>query len=268
MQTWLTAVVAALIAGSIALVPSARADSADRIDTELHGTATLTLANPGQLFTDAEGNRYFHGLVYSGQLTGWPVSGTLRIDANITFPAGSLRGEIDGSFVISDGAGSALHGDLSESRVQQGPSGLLIAARLHIEGGTGLFDDARGSVRIAGSLPIPGGGLGQLPVAPPGFAGPVPMTPGPATLAVSGHLSLSPSADVHAWWSQNPPGVFPDRESRRAFHAAVRDFLTGFDDDVRPGFGWGDRNHDHVGPPGQRDRSDERPGRGRGRGRD
>jgi hypothetical protein len=238
----------ALVVGSFVVVPSARADhaaSSNRVDTDFNATIALTLANPGQSYSDPQGNRYLQGLVFTGPLSGWPVTGTLRIDANLSFQAGSTTGELDGSYVISDGAASSFRGDLSETRVQESTNGLLVAARMNIEGGTGMFDDARGSARIAGILPSlgvttaslnPNLGVQQLAygapwgpgplqfAAPPQFAGqpqfgafqsaitPWQADPNQPTLAISGHITLNSSLGSTALRHQSLPSYVPNSQ--------------------------------------------------------
>jgi hypothetical protein len=269
----------ALILSSVAVAPLAHAESS-MLETDFNGTVPVTLTSPGQFFTDAAANRYYQGLVYTGQLTGWPVTGTLRIDANIAFEGGSTTGQIDGSYVISDGSGNTFHGDLSESRVQETANGLLIAARLNVEGGTGLFDDAQGSARIAGNLPTLGVSATAFNPAfgQPGFGQPMfgsfpnspwQINPAQPTLAISGTLALNQTPTLGSWWNQNQdnPFNFQNRDTQQQYRDAVRDFfnVNPNDNNVRPGNGWGDRNHEHMGSQGNS--QDESRGNNRGRGR-
>jgi hypothetical protein len=297
----------ALITGSLALAPATPAEASNNLETDFNASATMTVANPGQPYADAEGNRFFQGVVYTGQLSGWPVTGTLRIDANLAFQAGSSSGEIDGSYVISDASGNTFRGDLSESRVQETGNGLALRARLNIEGGTGMFDDARGNARIAGVLPSlgpPPAAFGSFnpsfsfaPAFNPqafGFTGLIPnqqfgafpnaavapwqVSATQPTLLISGTLSVNPDFGASAWWNQSFPAFpgatsFYDLQSNpaatRALRNALRDFLDDDDHDrIRPGNGWGDRNHEHTGPPGQNNNGNRGNNRGRGRGRD
>ncbi len=293
---------AALIVIMLIIVPQANAESST-LETDFNATVAVTLANPGQFFSDAEGNRYYQGLVYTGQLSGWPVTGTLRIDANVAFNAGSSTGQLDGSYVISDNSGNSFHGDLAETQVQETPNGLLVSARLNIEGGTGLFDGARGRARVAGILPMLGvtaAAFGQpafgqpafgqapfgqpyanglYPPAQPAFGAypsavnPFPINPAQPTLAISGTLALDQSPDLGFWWNQ--PQVhdhhfnFRNPDVQRQFREAIRDFFAvNNNDNVRRGNGWGDRNHEHIGSQGNDDRHENRNSRGRGRGHD
>jgi hypothetical protein len=285
----------ALITGSLALAPAAPAEASSSVDTDFNATVSMTVANPGQSFSDAEGNRYYQGVVFTGQLTGWPITGTLRIDANISFQAGSSSGELDGSYVISDGTNS-FRGDLAESRVQETGTGMAIRARMNIEGGTGLFDDARGNARVAGVLPSPGltaAAFGPTAFNPSfsfapgfnpqayGFNGLVPnqqfgafpnaavapwqVNPAQAMLLISGTLSLHHNSNSNAFWNQNFP-VFPNNSqfqdlhsnpaAQRALRNAIRDFLDN--DDNRFRINRGDNN---------RGNNNNR-GRNRGRGGD
>jgi hypothetical protein len=262
-------VLVALITGSLALVPAAPAEASNTVETDFNATASMAVASPGQPFADAEGNRYFQGVVYTGQLSGWPVTGTLRIDANIAFQAGSSSGEIDGSYVITDGSGNSFRGDLSESRVQETGSGLALRARLNIEGGTGMFDDARGNARIAGVLPS----LGPSPAAfgsfnpsfnfAPGFnpqalgfnglipnqqfgafpnqqfgafpnagVNPWQVSSAQPTLLISGTLSVNPEFNTNAWWNQSFP-TFPGAtnfQDLQSNPAALRAFRNALRD--------------------------------------
>jgi hypothetical protein len=201
MRRLLGLALTALVAASFVVVPPARADqgsSSNRSDTDFNATVALTLTNPGQSYSDAQGNRYLQGLVFTGPLSGWPVTGTLRLDANVAFQAGATTGEIDGNYVISDGGGNSFRGDLAETRVQESPSGLLVAARLNIEGGTGIFDDARGSARIAGMLPNLGATATAAALGPTfgvqQLAYGAPWAPSPLQFAGQPQYGVAPSA--------------------------------------------------------------------------
>ncbi len=303
MRRLATLVLSTLMLASMAVVPLAQAESS-ATETDFNATVNVTLTSPGQFFNDGAGNRYYQGLVYTGQLSGSPVSGTLRIDANVSFEAGSSTGQIDGSYVISDGSGNSFHGDLSESRVQESGNGLLIAARLNIEGGTGLFNDATGNARIAGNLPMLGvsatafnPAFGQQAFGQPYAAGtwgmqaganglangnPWQLNPNQPMLAISGTLALNESPNLGSLWNQNPNNQFNfgNRDNQQQFRDAIRDFnfnannnfnsnsnVNSNDDNVRPGNGWGDRNHEHTGSQNSSDNHNDNRGSSRGRGR-
>jgi hypothetical protein len=304
MRSFLALALTAFVVGSFVVVTPARADhgsSSNRSDTDFNATVALTLANPGQSYSDAQGNRYLQGLVYTGQLSGWPVTGTLRIDANVSFQAGSTTGEIDGSYVISDGGANSFRGDLSETRVQESANGLLVAARMNIEGGTGLFDDARGSARIAGILPslavtaaASNLNLGVQPVAygppwspgplqfigpgqvagPAQFAGqpqygvlqnaitPWQVDPNQPTLAISGHIAMKSSATTNALRSLSASGQFPNTQLQSV--PLSQEAQRAFQEAVRYFLSADDNDHSRA-----RSRSnDNNRGNNRGRGRD
>jgi hypothetical protein len=250
MRKMLALALSALILGSMAVVPLAQAESS-KTETDFNAVVAVSLANPGQFFADAAGNRYYQGLVYTGQLTGWPVTGTLRIDANVAFEGGSTTGQIDGSYVISDSMGSSFHGDLKETRVQESANGLLISARLDVDGGTGLFDDARGHAQIAGNLPTLGVNAAAFGPAfgQPGFgaftANPWQINPNQPTLALSGTIRLDDTPDLASWWNQgqdNPFNFqFENRDAQHQFREAIHDFFNVAN------------NHEHVGTQNNHD---------------
>jgi hypothetical protein len=265
----------AVLAALLALTGPAFTQAARADDRSVDFTVSLVTTNyaPGQLFADGIGNQYFQGATFSGQASGWPFNGTFRLDADISFDAGTGRGDLDGSFVLTDASGSTVHGNIEDGTIANiGNGQTAIDARVRFDGGTGFLDGASGRARLTGAVPLVsqplagGAAFGQPPVlysptGQPQFGQPQ-LTQfngvaGP-TMSLSGSISLNdasrlPNQSAYGNPYGNGFGVAPS-------------------DNVRPGNGYGDRNHIHTGPPGQ-NRDDNRGnsngnGHGRGRGRD
>src|SRR5438270_12933645 len=76
-----------LVLGSLMTASAATAD--DDIKTDFSAILMTKNYIPGQLYDDAQGNRYYQGSVCTGQVTGWPLRGSLRHAAYGSLPGGA-----------------------------------------------------------------------------------------------------------------------------------------------------------------------------------
>lgn len=140
------------VLGAFAVAPAALADSTPPASASFQEVATSSAYTQGQEFTDSAGNRYYQDSIYTGSVTGSPINGSFRLDANFFYPAGSSSGSIDGSFVESDGSGNAIFGELS-GMVTFATSGQATdSGRFEVLGGTGTYLHARGRGSFSGSV--------------------------------------------------------------------------------------------------------------------
>jgi hypothetical protein len=195
-------------------------------------TATISSFTPGPAFTDALGNTLLVGSVYTGPISGTPITGSFRFDGDFQHAAGAAVGEFHGSFVASDGVGNALYGLADGSEVLDALGNASLRGRFEIQGGTGLYVNATGGGQLSGLLDVT----------------PVDQSVAWSAVTLSGTVSLGNPATT---------GVTPALPSTPALLVAPP--TQNDQDDVRPGWGFGDRNHVHSGPPGQN--------RGQGHGR-
>ena len=265
----------ALLAALLILVAPSAAGPASADDRSVDFSVTLVTTNytPGQLFSDGLGNQYFQGSTFTGQASGWPFNGTFRLDANISIPAGASSGDLDGAFVLSDSSGSTIHGDIENGRIGNlGTGQTAVDARVRFDGGTGFLDGASGRARLTGTVPLGSQpmtlsapfGQPQVLYSPTGGQVPVLFSPNgqPQFAQLSG--VTGPTMNLSGTITVNDLSQFPGQSS---FSNPFGNAFGQSDDNVRPGNGFGDQNHDHSGPPGQNNQNhNNNNNRGHGRG--
>src|SRR5439155_9075252 len=109
-----------LLLGSLLVGPCALAQQSPYLSSvqgAVNETATIGSFTGGQSFSDAFGNTLSVGSIYTGQISGAPITGSFRFDGDFQRPAGSAAGEFHGTFVASDGAGNSMYGVSEGSEV-------------------------------------------------------------------------------------------------------------------------------------------------------
>ena len=224
-----------LLLSSFLFAPSARAQQV--LTGVVNETATIGSYTPGQFFTDPLGNSLAVGSVYTGQISGSPITGSFRFDGDFQRSAGSALGEFHGSFVAADAAGNTLYGTVAGTEVTDALGNATLTGRFDIEGGTGLFVQAEGTGQLSGLLD-------RTPLDP---------TLTWSVLTLAGTVSVrGPAPTGSAPVPPSQPGVTRIPPALVTIPATfVVPQTVDNEDNVRPGRGLGDRNHVHTGPPGQ-----------------